>query len=151
MICCAVAAGITSSAKTSSAPVIWLTSAAAQPSRTRKTVLSSRTGTPRAAATSGSTVAKNNGRAISASTAIAAAATASRTRTWLAEMPRKEPNSRPVSPLRKPPYRLTNRAPQASANACTVPMMADSLLPARPPSDLGTAAITSAAAIAAVK
>ena len=67
-------------------------------------------------------------------------------------MPRNDPNSRLVSsPLRKPPYKLANSAPQASANAWTVPMTADSLLRARPPSDRGTAAIMMAAAIAAAK
>ena len=126
--CWAAAAGMTSRANTSSAPVIWLTSAAAHPSRSRKTVDTSRSGTPLARATSGSTVAKNSGRAIPASAASAAAATISKVVTWLSEMPRNVPNSRLVRPFRNPPYRLTNRAPQANANACTVPMTADSEL-----------------------
>ena len=49
--------------------MIWLTSAAAQPSSSRKATDSPRTGTPRAEATSGSTVAKNSGRAMAARTA----------------------------------------------------------------------------------
>ena len=42
----AAAAGITSSAKTSSAPVSWLTSAVVTASSSRKTVDSRRVGTP---------------------------------------------------------------------------------------------------------
>ena len=44
----AVAAGMTSRANTSRAPVIWLASAAAKPSRTQEHHDTTRTGTPRA-------------------------------------------------------------------------------------------------------
>ena len=112
--------------------MIWLTSAAVHPSRTRNATDRARTGTRRAAATSASTVAKNSGRAIAASTTSTTTATTARTTTWPSEMPRNVPNSRPVRLSRKPPYRLTNSTPQARAKAWTVPMTADSWLRARP-------------------
>ena len=69
---------MTSSANTSSAPVICAVSATAAPSSTRNATDSARTGTPRAAATSGSTEANSSGRPITASTASTASpATAS--------------------------------------------------------------------------
>ena len=89
---------------------------------------SPRTGTPRAWATSGSIDANNSGRAMTARIATATTATTSSTSTCSVVMPRKLPNSRAFAPLRNPPYRLTNRNPQASANAWTVPVTADSSL-----------------------
>ena len=65
---CAVAAGMTSRANTSRAPVIWVVAAAARPSSTRKAPPSSRTGTPWTAATAGSIEANSRGRPTSAST-----------------------------------------------------------------------------------
>ena len=67
VMACAVAGGTTSIAKTRSTPVIWLASATARPSTTRNTIERKRTGTPRAAATSGSMDANSNGRPITAS------------------------------------------------------------------------------------
>ena len=58
----AVAGGATSSANTSSAPVIWAVSATAIPSSSRKPMPSARVGTPRARATPSSTEANSSGR-----------------------------------------------------------------------------------------
>ena len=50
-------------------------------------------------------------------------------------MPRKVPNSSESRLVRSPWYRLTNRKPSPSANACTDPIAADSwlMLLASPP------------------
>src|SRR5437868_1413328 len=99
---CAVAAGVTSSAKTSSAPVIWLVSATERPSTSRKPRPTSRTGTPPARAMSGSTEAKSNGRAASATTRSATAATTRRTSTCELVMPanvwRRSTMNHPITP-----------------------------------------------------
>jgi hypothetical protein len=58
-------------------------------------------------------------------------------------IPRKLPNSRELTPPRKPLYRATNRKPQASRNAWTVPVSADSW-PLPPCLARGMAAITRA-------
>ena len=71
----AVAGGATSSANTSSAPVIWAVSATASPSSSRKPMPSARVGTPRARATPSSTEANSSGRPKIASSASASAAT----------------------------------------------------------------------------
>ena len=99
---CAVAAGSTSRAKMSRAPVIWLASAAATPSNTRKAIESARTPTPRASATSASTDANSRGRPITPRMARAATLTARRTATRSAVTPRKVPKSRLLIPLRLP-------------------------------------------------
>ena len=78
---CAVAGGSTSSAKTSSDPVTWLTSAAATPSSTRNPIESHCVGSPRAAATSGSIDANNSGLALRPTRVIATNATAQTTLT----------------------------------------------------------------------
>src|SRR6478609_623746 len=58
----AAAAGAISNDITSSAPTIWTAWAATTPTSAANTIPNARTGTPRAAATSGSTVANSNGR-----------------------------------------------------------------------------------------
>ncbi len=58
----AAAAGVISSDITSSAPTICTPCAAVTPTSAANTMPSARTGTPRPAATSGSTVANNSGR-----------------------------------------------------------------------------------------
>src|SRR5699024_1568841 len=58
----AAAAGVISSESTSSAPTICTPIAAAMPTSTAKIIDTSRIGTPRAAATSGSTLANQTGR-----------------------------------------------------------------------------------------
>src|SRR5438128_1747616 len=93
VIWCAVAAGVTSSAKTSSAPVIWLVSATESPSTSRKPKPSRLTGRPAARATSASTEAKKSGRAAAATRTTAAAATASSTVTCRLVMPGNETSS----------------------------------------------------------
>ena len=65
----AAAAGVISRASTSRAPTIWMDSATLIPSSTMKPRARARTGTPRAVATSGSTLAKVNGRQMAASAA----------------------------------------------------------------------------------
>lgn len=82
--------------------MIWLTSATATASSSRKPPASSRTGTPRAAAASGSRLAKSNGRAVTARMASTRTAATARTYTWLRLIPRKLPKSRAFSPPRKP-------------------------------------------------
>ncbi len=100
--CCAVAAGVTSSANTRSAPVIWLVSATDSPSTSRNAVPSNPTGTPAARATSASTDAKNNGRAAATTKTTAADATTSNTTTWPVVMPRKVPKRSESRPLSTP-------------------------------------------------
>ena len=58
----AAAAGVTSRASTSSAPMICTETATVRPSSVMKTMLSARLGTPRALATSGSRLSKVRGR-----------------------------------------------------------------------------------------
>ena len=65
----AVAGGATSSANTSSTPVICAVSATASPSSSRNAVARSRVGTPRARATASSSEANSSGRPITASDA----------------------------------------------------------------------------------
>ena len=146
----AAAAGVTSRANTSRLPVIWLAPAAARPSSTRKAVPTSRTGTPRARATSASMLENSSGRPSTASASRQPAPATSNASTWPSDTPVMLPNSSPVRPLRNPWYSVTNRNPQASANACTVPTTAeDSPSPPRPPVSRpgpGSAAITSAPA-----
>src|SRR6478752_293230 len=60
----AAAAGVQTIDSTSSAPTTWTDIATVSPSTSMKTGESSRTGTPRAAAASGSTLAKVSGRHI---------------------------------------------------------------------------------------
>src|SRR5581483_6346377 len=74
VIVCAVAAGRTSNASTSSAPVIVLASAAARPRTIANPVDTTRFGTPAASATSGSIETNSSGRAASATSASATAA-----------------------------------------------------------------------------
>ena len=102
MITCAVAGGSTRRANTKSDPVIWLASAAAIPRSSRKATASDRTGTPVAAATSGSTLANSSGRAIKPRATSAGTATASSDRTCPFVIPKKLPKSRFVRPLRLP-------------------------------------------------
>lgn len=82
--------------------MIWLASAVAAPSSTRKTTARARTGTPRATATSGSTEASSSGRPMHASTLSASAPTTASTVIWAVVIPRKLPNSRELTPPRKP-------------------------------------------------
>src|SRR3954468_8740586 len=76
-ICRAAAAGVTMSARTSRAPMIWIAVATARPSVSMNATESRRTGTPRAAATSGSRLAKVRGRHMTVSDMITIADTAS--------------------------------------------------------------------------
>ena len=89
--------------------MIWLTSAAARPSRTRKAADSRRTGTPRAAATSGSTEANSSGRRHGGEGDESAGGDDQQRDHLPDVMPRKLPNSSALAPLRKPPYSVTNR------------------------------------------
>ncbi|MCY1236551.1 hypothetical protein D9M72_492090 [compost metagenome] len=66
----AAAAGVISRASTRSAPTTWMDSATLIPSSTIKPMPSVRTGTPRASATSGSTLAKVSGRQMATSAII---------------------------------------------------------------------------------
>ncbi len=99
---CAVAGGRSKRAKTSNAPVIWLASAAVAPSTSRNAASRRRTGTPCAAATSGSIDANSSGRPIAAIVASTAAPTIANVTTCAGEMPRNVPNSSDVVPPRKP-------------------------------------------------
>ncbi len=74
----AAAAGVTRSESTSSAPTIWMETAVPSPSRIMNTMESRRTGTPRAAATSGSTLANISGRQTTASPTMTTALIATR-------------------------------------------------------------------------
>ncbi len=59
---CAAAAGVITSVRTSRTPTTWIASAVVSASRRKIATDSARSGTPRAAAISGSTLEKNSGR-----------------------------------------------------------------------------------------
>ena len=125
----AVAAGATSSAKTSRLPVIWLVAATERRAAAgRRRQQPGRR--PRARATSASTLTNSSGRAMTASTSRQTRPETSRVSTWSSVTPMIEPNSRSFSSLAKPWGRLMNRNPQASAKPCSVPIAADSWPPA---------------------
>ena len=59
---CAAAAGVITSVSTSSTPTTWIASAVVSASNRKVSTESARSGTPRASATSGSTLEKSSGR-----------------------------------------------------------------------------------------
>ncbi len=91
----AAAAGVTMRVSTSSTPVTWMVAATAAASRTMNSTAGARTGTPRAAAASGSTEANHSGRPAAASTTSTAPATIARCCSWVSDTAVIDPNSSP--------------------------------------------------------
>ena len=94
VISCAVAAGATSSANTSSAPVICAVAATVSPSASMNASETRRTGTPLARATGSSTEANSSGRPTTAKNPNATTQTIASVSTCPRVIPRKSPNSR---------------------------------------------------------
>ena len=78
----AAAAGVINKARTSKAPTIWMDSATLTPSNTIKPMASPRTGTQRASAISGSTLAKPRGRQMRTRAAMTTTAVPARAWSW---------------------------------------------------------------------
>ncbi len=131
--CWAAAAGMTSRANTSRAPVIWLTSAAVHPSTTRN---SHRQGAGRARPgrrrRRRSTVANSRGRPTTARTARTTTATTTRATTWPSDTPEERAEQQSGDAVEEAAVEADEQRTVARANAWTVPMTADSWLRARP-------------------
>ncbi len=122
----AAAAGAIRRAAARRIPTASALAAAARARITRKNVDRRRTGTPRARAASGSTVAKSSGRKMPASTAATGAAIASRRRMSWGRTLRSDPNRMAIPAFAwdalPRAYRLRKKTPSPSAKETTIPI-----------------------------
>ena len=133
-----MAAGVTTSANSSSVPTTWTAIVMVSARRTTNAKPSARTGTPRASATSGSTDANTRGRARTASVSTTKAVNAPNTSNWSREIASRLPNSTEVV---VPALALASEAkstPSAVASARIVPVAISRSATRRPNSPISS-------------
>src|SRR5699024_7945731 len=131
----AAAAGVIINDITSNAPTSCTPSTLAMPRSTANNTPNARTGTPRAAATTGSTLANTNGRGITVSTSSTTVLAVNSVTRSVESIATIWPTRRPNLLAALPSYNHGSNTPSPSPNASTAPVTesrSDSRLPSSP-------------------